>query len=100
MPGSIHTLSVYLMKTRIHIVMSDTEKAHLERAARRAGKSLSAWMREAALSKAESAAARALGTADELRAFFAESDEREEGREPDWAAHREVIEASRRSGAP
>lgn len=99
MPVPVHTISVYCMKTRVHIVMDDTEKAHLERAARRAGKSLSAWMREAALARAEAEAARELGTLDELRGFFAERAEREEGREPGWDAHREVIEASRRSGA-
>jgi len=38
-------------------------------------------------------------TLDELRAFFEACDERETGREPDWAEHREVIEESIRKGS-
>jgi hypothetical protein len=36
---------------------------------------------------------------EELKAFFAASDAREQGREPDWEDHLKVIEASMRSGA-
>jgi len=34
-----------------------------------------------------------------LEAFFTACDERESGEEPDWEAHREVIERSIRSGS-
>ena len=37
-------------------------------------------------------------TVDELRAFFAQCDDREIGREPDWEEHLAVIDASMREG--
>jgi hypothetical protein len=79
--------------------MADEEKARLERAARRAGMSLSAWLREAAREKLEASGPPSLTGEGELLAFFADCDEREAGREPDWDAHRRVIESSRGSGA-
>ena len=88
------------MASRIHLVLAEEEKAVLERAARRAGMSLSGWIREAAREKLAGAEPRSLGTEGELKAFFADCDHREEGREPDWDAHRIVIEASKGAGAP
>lgn len=37
-------------------------------------------------------------TQDDLEDFFASCDAREEGTEPDWEEHLQVIERSRRSG--
>ena len=88
------------MSTRIHLVLGKDEKARLERAARREGMTLSAWLRKAAREKLEGAEPPALSTVEELTAFFQECDEREEGREPDWEAHRQVIETSKRQGLP
>lgn len=88
------------MTSRIHLVLAEEEKALLERAARSAGLSLSAWIREAAREKLEDSSPASLTTVDELTAFFAECDRKEEGHEPDWDAHRIVIEASRAAGAP
>ena len=101
------------MKTRIHIVLDQAEKARLSDAARRAGKSLSAWIRQAAREKAEAADARALSTREDLERFFeqvdvweAESESQPESQpesppepEPDWEAHRQVIASSRRAGS-
>jgi uncharacterized protein (DUF1778 family) len=88
------------MSTRIHMVLGEEEKALLERAARREGLTLSSWLREAAREKLERAEPPILSTVEDLTAFFQECDEREEGREPDWEAHRRVIEGSRREGLP
>jgi len=88
------------MTSRIHLVLAEEEKARLGRAARKEGMSLSAWLREAAREKLESSGPPSLTTVDELEAFFTECDLQEEGAEPDWEAHREVIQASRRTGAP
>ena len=88
------------MASRIHLVLAEEEKARLERAARREGMSLSAWLREAAREKLEGSGPPPLLTAGELKAFFAECDQQEEGREPDWDAHRKVIEDSRCAGVP
>lgn len=85
--------------TRIHILLDESEKERYRRRAERAGMSLGAWLRQAAREKlaAEEAATR-LDTVQELRAFFESCDEREPEGEPDWADHRRVIEASKRSG--
>jgi hypothetical protein len=88
------------MSTRIHLVLGEEEKALLEQAARREGMTLSAWLREAAEEKLSRRATPSLASADELQAFFEVCDEREEGREPDWEAHRRIIEVSRSEGAP
>ena len=89
------------MKTRIHIVVDQAEKARFSDAARRVGKSLSEWIREAAREKAEATDTRALSTREDLERFFEQVDvwESESESEPDWEAHREVIASSRRSGS-
>jgi hypothetical protein len=87
------------MATRIHLVLEEEEKARLEGAARREGMTLSAWLREAAREKLADAGPKSLNSLGELNAFFAECDRREKGREPDWEAHRKVIEASKGAGA-
>lgn len=87
------------MADRIHIVVDEAEKARFQRRAEREGKSLSAWLRDAARDKLEEAdEADAIDTLEELDAFFAEADARERGREPDWEQHRRVIGRSQRSG--
>ena len=88
------------MSVRIHLVMAEEEKARMERAAKAQGLTLSAWLREAARERLELAAPPGLSSVDELRGFFAQCDHRETGREPDWDAHRQVIEASKTQGAP
>ena len=87
------------MSTRIHIVIDEAEKQRFRRQAEREGKSLGAWLREAARDRLEAAQARTtFETVEELRAFFSDSDAEEARREPDWDEHRVVIEASARAG--
>lgn len=87
------------MSTRIHIVVDEEEKERFRRQAERQGKSLTAWIREAAREKFEAEADRThLETQEELNAFFASCDRRERDPEPDWEAHRGVIERSVRTG--
>lgn len=86
------------MATRIHLVLTEEEKARFERAAQEEGMTLSAWLREAARKRLDESDPPSLTSAGDLRGFFAECDLRETGREPDWEAHRNVIERSRRAG--
>ena len=87
------------MSTRIHIVIDEAEKQRFRRQAEREGKSLGAWIREAARDRLEAAQGRTtFDTVEELRAFYSASDAEEARREPDWDEHRRVIESSARSG--
>ena len=87
------------MAERIHIVLTREEKERYRRLAAREGHSLSEWLRAAARDRAAQAGRRAaLDSVASLRAFFEACDERERGREPDWEAHREVIERSIAAG--
>ena len=88
------------MPERIHLVLDPAEKERFRAAAVREGKTLSAWLRDAAEERlAIAVRQRGLSTREDLEAFFRRCDQRESGREPDWEAHRKVIERSIRSGA-
>lgn len=80
--------------------MAEAHKALYEQAARKEGLTLSSWLREAAAEKLERETPPTLASGEALKAFFEECREREEGREPDWEAHRVVIEGSRGDGVP
>lgn len=87
------------MTARIHILVEQAEKARYRQQAEREGKSLGAWLREAAEEKLAAAAShRRIETAEELERFFAECDDREARPEPDWTEHEKVIERSRGRG--
>lgn len=86
--------------TRIHVPLDEAEKERFRQQAEREGKSLAAWLRDAAREKlAAAGGSSSLQTVEELRAFFASCTAREQRREPDWEEHRGVIERSIRSGA-
>jgi hypothetical protein len=86
--------------TRIHILLDEAEKERFRQQAEREGKSLAAWLREAARDRLAAAVRRpAIETVPDLRAFFAACTERETSDEPEWDDHRRVIERSIRSGA-
>lgn len=88
------------MSTRIHIILDDAEKERFRRQAEREGKSLAAWLREAARERLAATDQRTeLRTLKQLRAFFDACDRRETGPEPDWEEHRKVIERSIGTGA-
>lgn len=86
------------MASRIQVVVDDEEKERFRRQAAREGKSLSAWLREAARSRMARRGAPRLDTVEELQDFFHACDERETEPEPDWKEHRRMIERSTRSG--
>lgn len=83
------------MTTRVQVLLEEEEKELFAREARRAGVSLSAWIREAGKERLKPARPK-LETPEALRAFFASCDSREEGREPDWEEHLRNLERSKR----
>ena len=87
------------MTSRIHILLDEAEKARYRQQAIREGRSLGAWLRAAAEDRLKAAQTRRnLRTRAGLEGFFAECDEREPSREPDWHDHRAAIERSRLRG--
>jgi hypothetical protein len=78
--------------------MGEVEREVFRQAAAREGLSLSDWLRRAARDRLEGSQRPGLSSVEDLRAFFAECDEREVGTEPDWEEHRAVIEESRARG--
>lgn len=88
------------MPERIHLVLDPAEKERFRAAAVREGKTLSAWLRDAAEERLAAAQREhGLRTPEDLAAFFRRCDQRESGREPDWEAHKQVIGRSIGSGA-
>ncbi len=88
------------MAERVHLVLDTAEKELFRRLAVREGKSLSEWLRAAARERVAGAEkAPELGSEQALRDFFAACGRREQGDEPDWETHREVIERSIGDGA-
>ena len=84
---------------RIQVLLHPEEKEQFRRLAQERGLSLSAWLREAALKRsAEESQTSRLRSVGALRAFFAECDAREVGREPEWEDHLGVLDASKREG--
>ena len=80
-------------------MLNEAEKARYQGQAARDGKSLGAWLREAAEEKLALVDARGpLDSPELLVSFFAACDAREEGREPDWEEHQRMIERSRSQG--
>ena len=88
-----------IMSDRLHLVLETADKERYRRCAERAGQTLSEWLRAAAEEKAAAEASAGLDSAASLRAFFADCDAREPGREPDWELQRALLEESVRHGA-
>ena len=81
---------------RIHFIVKETAKIRYQAQARREGKSLGEWMREAADDKLSSARPRRV-TLEELREFAAKCDAMHPpgSREPDWPEIKRIIAESR-----
>lgn len=87
------------MATRIHLVIDEADKARYRLQAEREGKSLGAWLRDAAEERLRQASAGAdLRNAAELTRFFEACDARESAAEPDWDEQKRLIAASRVEG--
>jgi hypothetical protein len=85
--------------SRIHIVLPEPDKVRYAAQAAREGKSLGAWLREAAeerLRQAEPAVR--LDTLEDLESFFRACDVRETAPEPDWEEHLRVMRRSQTEG--
>jgi hypothetical protein len=87
------------MAVRVQVVLSEQERERFRRLARLEGMSMSAWLKKAGLERAKALVlSEPLRTREELSEFFSRCDQREQGREPDWEEHLEVLRRSRVSG--
>ncbi|MDE2877266.1 MAG: hypothetical protein OXU69_08335 [Gemmatimonadota bacterium] len=84
---------------RIHFIVKETAKMRYQDQARREGKSLGEWFREAAEEKLASARPR-LFTVEELREFAAKCDAMHPpgAREMDWEEMKQIIMDSKIAG--
>ncbi len=82
--------------SRIHFIVEETAKAAYQTQARREGKSLGEWLREAAQEKLADARPRKF-TVEELRQLSAECDARHPpgSREPDWPEIKKLLVETR-----
>lgn len=85
---------------RIQVIVDEQEREAFRAQASAEGRSLSEWLREAGRDRLASREPDRLRTAEDLQRFFAECDEQETGREPEWEEHLAVMEESRRQGLP
>ena len=85
---------------RVQLVMPDDDRDSYVDQARREGKSLSEWLREAARERLESRRkARRFQSAEDIRAFFRRCDQLEGPEtEPDWSEHLQTINEARARG--
>jgi hypothetical protein len=87
------------MTVRVQVLLSDEDKERFAREARRAGVSLSAWLRQAGIDRLRGEGRKRRFSSKELGGFLAACRAREVGGEPDWEQHRRLIESSKGSGA-
>ncbi len=87
---------------RIQVLTDDAEREAFRAQARREGRSLSDWLREAGRQRLQQAQQSRLRTPEDLDGFFAQIDARhgDAVREDDWEVHRARIERSQRRGLP
>jgi hypothetical protein len=87
------------MSVRVQVILDEQQRVLFQCQATSEGLSLSGWLRKAGEEKlAKSRTADSIRSVEELRAFFQACDTREQGKEPDWEQHLEVIQSSRGSG--
>ncbi len=82
--------------SRIHVVLEETQKVRYQSHAAREGKSLGAWLREAAEEKIAKSAPRRFASVQEFDEFVAECQKRSVAdggleREPDWEETKKII---------
>jgi len=87
------------MSVRVQVILDEEEATRFKSQAIKESKSLSAWLREAGKKMLEiNRQQQRLTDPDSLKRFFRKCDERENGVEPDWEAHKRLILDSYQSG--
>jgi hypothetical protein len=80
------------MSKRIQVILDEEEALEFKNQARKEGKSVSSWLREAGKKVIElNKSKRELKQAASLKAFFKEINSKKEGTEPEWEDHKKLI---------
>ena len=82
--------------SRVHFVVAEVDKIRYQSQATREGKSLGAWLREAAAEKLSSGATKRFASVEEFDEYIARCQERAAAgggpdREPDWEETKKLI---------
>lgn len=87
---------------RIHVLIDEVEREMFRAQARKEGRSLSDWLREAGRDRLRQRRLPQLATAADLDAFFEAIDQRhgDEPEEEDWVVHKKHIAAARTGRLP
>jgi len=93
----MHSVNVqHTDMSRIHVIVNEAEKVRYQSQAAREGKSLGAWLREAAAEKIARSAPRRFASVEEFDDFVAGCQARSAAdggleREPDWEETKKLI---------
>ena len=80
------------MSVRVQVILEEEDAARFKSQAQKESKSLSSWLRDAGQKMLEiSDQRKPLTDPDSLSSFFQTCDKREEGIEPDWEEHKQLI---------
>ncbi|HDI79021.1 MAG TPA: hypothetical protein ENF54_05220 [Desulfobacteraceae bacterium] len=87
------------MSIRVQVILDESEAALFRAQAKRDGKSLSAWLREAGKRLLEERQSQEkMSDPEDLRSFFQKCNMEEKGREPDWEEYKRLIEVGYAKG--
>ena len=80
------------MSIRVQVILEEEEVARFKSQAQRESKSLSSWLRDAGQRMLEvNNQGKPLTDPDSLKRFFQKCSKREQGVEPDWEEHKQLI---------
>ena len=87
------------MSIRVQVILNEKEAARFKAQAQKESKSLSSWLRDAGKKVLNDTKRRdSLKDPTSLKAFFKQCEKREEGKEPDWEEHKQLILEGYRTG--
>lgn len=89
------------MSKRIQVILDEEEVLQFKNQARKEGKSVSSWLREAGKKIIEmNDTKRKLKDPASLKTFFQKINSKKEGTEPDWEEHKKLIADGYRNSLP
>lgn len=89
------------MSKRIQVILDEEEALQFKNQARKEGKSVSSWLREAGKKTIElSDSKRRLKDPSSLKDFFQKINSKKEGTEPEWEEHKKLVSEGYRKSAP